>query len=94
MDFDPTWGGMVFDEPTRGGLTWAIFPSETTYFGAPGNALMINFKVDDLDAMLAQLRDAGVEVDDQVEESEFGRFGWCTDPEGHRVELWQPPEGM
>lgn len=51
---------------------------------------MVNFRVRDLDAMLAQLREAGVEVDDQVEELEFGRFGWAVDPEGNRFELWEP----
>jgi predicted enzyme related to lactoylglutathione lyase len=52
---------------------------------------MINFRVDGLDALLAQLRAAGVEVDERIEQSEFGRFGWVVDPEGTRVELWQPP---
>jgi predicted enzyme related to lactoylglutathione lyase len=51
---------------------------------------MVNFTVSDLDAMLAQLRAAGVEVDEKVEDLEYGRFGWLTDPEGNRVELWQP----
>jgi predicted enzyme related to lactoylglutathione lyase len=51
---------------------------------------MVNFTVRDLDAMLAQLRAAGIEVDDEVEEFEFGRFGWAKDPEGNRIELWQP----
>ena len=51
---------------------------------------MVNFTVVDLDAMLAQLRAAGVEVDDRVEELEFGPFGWALDPEGNRFELWQP----
>jgi len=51
---------------------------------------MVNFTVRDLDAMLVQLRAAGVEVDDKVEDHEYGRFGWFTDPEGNRVELWQP----
>jgi predicted enzyme related to lactoylglutathione lyase len=53
---------------------------------------MVNFTVRDLDAMLAQLRVAGVEVDDDVAELEFGRFGWGTDPEGNRFELWEPSE--
>jgi predicted enzyme related to lactoylglutathione lyase len=53
---------------------------------------MINFRVDDLDTLLAQLRAAGVVVDERAEQSEFGRFGWITDPEGTRVELWQPPQ--
>ena len=51
---------------------------------------MVNFTVSDLDALLAQLRAAGVDVDDKVEDHEYGRFGWFTDPEGNRVELWQP----
>jgi predicted enzyme related to lactoylglutathione lyase len=51
---------------------------------------MVNFRVRDLDAMLAQLRAFGAEVDERVEDSDFGRFGWVTDPEGNRIELWQP----
>ena len=51
---------------------------------------MVNYRVRDLDAMLAQLRAGGVEVDDRVEEQEFGRFGWAVDPEGNRFELWEP----
>jgi predicted enzyme related to lactoylglutathione lyase len=72
---------------------WSAFPTETGYFG-PGTAgFMINYRVADLDAMLAQLEAAGTPVDDRIEESEFGRFGWATDPEGNRFELWQPPPG-
>ena len=67
---------------------WSIFPQATTYF--PGTT-MVNFRVRDLDAMLAQLRAFGADVEEQVEDSDFGRFGWVTDPEGNRVELWQPP---
>jgi predicted enzyme related to lactoylglutathione lyase len=52
---------------------------------------MINFRVRDLDAMLAQLRAAGATVDERVDSSEYGRFGWFVDPAGHRVELWEPP---
>jgi predicted enzyme related to lactoylglutathione lyase len=51
---------------------------------------MVNFRVADLDAMLAQLRSAGVDVLEHVEQSEHGRFGWAVDPEGHRFELWEP----
>jgi predicted enzyme related to lactoylglutathione lyase len=68
---------------------WSAFPADTTYFG-PAGALMVNYRVRDLDAMLAQLRDAGVEVDERTEEYDFGRFGWATDPEGNRIELWEP----
>ena len=52
---------------------------------------MVNYRVADLEAMLAQLRATGAEVDDRLEDSEFGRFGWATDPEGNRFELWEPP---
>jgi len=59
--------------------------------GAGPAGWMINYRVADLDAMLAQLRAAGVWVADEVQESEYGRFGWAADPEGTRFELWQPP---
>jgi predicted enzyme related to lactoylglutathione lyase len=52
---------------------------------------MVNYRVDDLHALLALLRDEGCEVDPQTQESDFGKFGWVMDPEGNRVELWQPP---
>jgi predicted enzyme related to lactoylglutathione lyase len=52
---------------------------------------MINYRVEDLDAVLASLRGEGVWVDDRREDFEYGRFGWIMDPEGNRIELWQPP---
>lgn len=70
---------------------WSAFPSDTAYFGTGPAGWMINYRVSDLDAMLAQLRAAGVWVADAVEESEYGRFCWAADPEGTRFELWQPP---
>lgn len=87
------WGGARFDEDAqRPGYTlWSPFAADTGYFGPGTQPYMINFRVDDLDALLAQLRVAGVEVDEHIEQSEFGRFGWVVDPEGTRVELWQPP---
>ena len=93
IDFEEGWGGKVFDDTSPpGGLTWSIFEPDTDYFGE-GNAFMINYKVADLDAMLAQLRDAGVDVDERVECTDYGKFGWCRDPAGNRIELWQPPAG-
>lgn len=70
---------------------WSAFPRDSDYFGPGSPSSMVNYRVDDLDAMLAQLRAAGVDVDERVEEYEYGRFGWATDPEGNRFELWQPP---
>lgn len=52
----------------------------------------VNYRVADLDAVLAALRTEGVTVDENVQSDENGRFGWITDPEGNRIELWQPPE--
>ena len=74
-----------------GATVWSIFAGDTDYFGPSDQQSMVNYRVSDLDAMLAQLRQAGVPVDDEIDDSEFGRFGWATDPEGNRFELWQPP---
>jgi predicted enzyme related to lactoylglutathione lyase len=91
------WGGTQFswrrhDAPERTGFTvWSLFKQDSTYFDPGGKPFMVNYIVDDLEAMRAQLRAGGVTVDDKVEESEYGRFGWAMDPEGNRFELWQPP---
>ena len=76
----------------RAETVWATFPRDTKYFGPGASSLMINYRVADLDAMLVQLRAAGAAVDEKIEESVFGRFGWAMDPEGNRFELWQPPK--
>jgi predicted enzyme related to lactoylglutathione lyase len=77
--------------PEAGATVFAAFDSETDYFGAPTQRTMLNFRVRDLDAMLAQLRDRGAQVAEETRDMEgVGRFGWVTDPEGNRVELWQP----
>jgi predicted enzyme related to lactoylglutathione lyase len=74
-----------------GVTVFATFEADTDYFGSRAQQAMLNFRVRDLDAMLAQLRDSGADVADEVEDMEgVGRFGWVTDPEGNRVELWQP----
>ena len=80
--------------PTTGMTVWSLFPADTPYFG-PGNSegpqqAMINYRVDDLDALLAQLTSAGVTIDPKREDYDFGRFAWIVDPEGNRIELWQP----
>ncbi len=70
---------------------WSPFPQDTDYFDPTNAPYMVNYIVDDLDEMLLQLRAAGVQVDDKVEDTEYGRFGWAVDPEGTQFELWQPP---
>jgi predicted enzyme related to lactoylglutathione lyase len=85
-------GSMFFDDSTRPGhIVWSPFKDDTQYFAPSTKEFMINFRVDDLHALLAALRGAGVQVDARVDESEYGRFGWIMDPEGNRVELWEPP---
>ena len=81
-----------FDDPKREGHTiWSPFPRDTKYFGDKSTDFMINFRVEDLDAVLKALRKERVTVEERVEDLEYGRFGWIRDPEGNRVELWQPP---
>jgi predicted enzyme related to lactoylglutathione lyase len=70
---------------------WSAFKADTTYFGAGPQGWMVNYRVRDLDAMLAQLRAAGAQVDEKVDDTDYGKFGWAADPEGNRFELWQPP---
>jgi predicted enzyme related to lactoylglutathione lyase len=70
---------------------FATFESETDGLGSRAQQTMLNFRVRDLDAMLAQLRSEGADVADEIQDMEhIGRFGWVTDPEGNRIELWQP----
>ncbi len=74
-----------------GPTVFAPFSEDTEYFGSPEQQWMLNFRVSDLDAMLAQLREAGAAVEDEVVSEEgVGRFGHATDPEGNRFELWEP----
>lgn len=70
---------------------WNPFPEDTGYFDPTTAPYMVNYIVDDLDGVLQRLRAAGVQVDDRVEDSEYGRFAWAVDPDGVRFELWQPP---
>jgi predicted enzyme related to lactoylglutathione lyase len=69
---------------------FAHFPLDTDYFGEGSQESMINFRVDDLDRLLAQLDEGGVRIDPKREDYSYGRFAWIWDPEGNRVELWQP----
>ena len=94
------WGGAAFrwatpDNPSGTGTTiWSPFKADTTYFAPSTASFMINYRVADLHALLALLRSEGCTVDDKVEESEHGKFGWMVDPEGNKLELWQPPAGQ
>ena len=93
-----SWGetrGTCFvpDDMPEGAFTvWSAFRPDTEYFGETGQSFMINLVVDDLDTALERARAGGAEVLDAREELDFGRFGWFVDPDGNRVELWEPPE--
>jgi len=78
--------------PANAFTVWSTFASDTEYFGDPQQSYMINLVVDDLDAALTNVLAAGGEVIPEKEEHDFGRFGWIIDPDGNRVELWEPPE--
>lgn len=94
---DEEWWGSQFplthpDDHAGAHQVFGVFPPDTEYFGAATNAYMINLRVRDLDAMLAQLRRMGCDVAKETQRSDFGAFGWVTDPEGNRIELWEPPD--
>lgn len=98
LDIEESWCGAVLPGAPAGSPLdvpgiWSAFPADTDYFGDRRNQVMVNFVVEDRDRMLEQLRANGCTVDEKVEQNEFGRFGWVTDPDGNRLELWQPPEG-
>ena len=89
------YGGMSFawkdDAQASSGVTaWSTFPEDTKYFGTGHQAVMINYRVDDVDAVVASLKGSGAAVDDKRMDESYGRFAWATDPEGNRFELWQP----
>jgi predicted enzyme related to lactoylglutathione lyase len=93
-----TWGGTSFrwvnaaGVPVNGKTAWFVGDGSTF---APSNAsFMINYRVADLRGLLKLLREEGCQVLEKVEQSDFGIFGWVMDPEGNKVELWQPPEGQ
>ncbi|HEY7189370.1 MAG TPA: VOC family protein [Vicinamibacterales bacterium] len=79
------------DNPSElGSTTWAIFPDTTKYFLPSTAPFMLNYRVRSLDRMIAQLRAHGVQVEPRITEEAAGRFAWIMDPEGNRIELWEP----
>jgi predicted enzyme related to lactoylglutathione lyase len=81
------------DSSRVGSTAWSLFPSTTKYFAPSDAPFMINYRVRSLDAMLAQLRALGVAVDAKVTEDFNGKFTWIVDPEGNKIELWEPKSG-
>lgn len=94
------WGGTAFTwadgagNPTTGTTVWSIGASSENLFAPSTSTFMINYRVEDLAGLLRALRKEGCDVLEKTDDSEFGKFGWVMDPEGNKVELWQPPEGQ
>ena len=89
------YGGVVFHCPDSEAerqtaqTAWSLFPSDTKYFDPSSAPFMINYRVENLAALVEALRSEGVDVE-RTEEHEYGKFGWLMDPEGNRIELWEP----
>ena len=94
------WGGAVFTwtdssgNPTAGTTIWSIGEASGDHFAPSRSTFMVNYRVENLAGLLQALREEGCNVLEKTDDSEFGKFGWVMDPEGNKVELWQPPEGQ
>lgn len=94
------WGGAAFrwaddaGNPAAGTTVWSVAGADGAYFAPSTAPFMINYRVADLGALLQTLRDEGCNVLDKMDDSEYGKFGWVMDPEGNKVELWEPPAGQ
>ena len=99
VDVQP-WGGAAFDwtdaegKPIGGTTAWSIASAQSDQFSPSTATFMVNYRVEDLHALLKALREEGCNVLEKIDESDYGKFGWVMDPEGNKVELWQPPVGQ
>lgn len=99
IDVQP-WGGAAFTwtdgagKPCAGTTAWSIGAADSDNFAPSAAAFVINYRVDDLLGLVKALREEGCQVLDKIDDSEYGKFGWVIDPEGNKVELWEPPEGQ
>jgi predicted enzyme related to lactoylglutathione lyase len=94
------WGGAAFTwtdsegNPTNGTTAWSVGPVDGNQFAPSKSTFMVNYRVEDLAALLEALREEGCDVLEKTDDSEYGKFGWVMDPEGNKVELWQPLQGQ
>jgi predicted enzyme related to lactoylglutathione lyase len=94
------WGGAVFTwtdaegKPAAGTTIWSIGDAAGDQFAPSSASFMINYRVADLDALVKILKTERCNVLEKIEESEYGKFAWVIDPEGNKVELWEPPPGQ
>lgn len=93
------WGGTAFSwtdaagKPAAGTTVWSVGPADGDQFAPSTAPFMINYRVADLHGLLKVLRAEGCTVLDKTDDSDYGKFGWVIDPEGNKVELWEPPKG-
>ena len=85
------WGGAQWSHPDKGYTLWSPHKADTDYFAPSTSPFMLNLIVDDLDGMLERVRSEGVEPLGQEDQDPYGRFAWLLDPQGLKIELWQPP---
>lgn len=94
------WGGAAFrwidgeGRPAGGTTIWNVTDAGSDYFAPSTASFMVNYRVEHLHVLLGALRAEGCTVLDKIDESEYGKFGWVVDPEGNKVELWEPPAGQ
>ncbi len=94
-----SWGGAAFEwvddagKPVGGTTAWSVVAHDAEAFAPSQAPFMVNYRVADLDGLIAALQEEGCDVLDKPEVSEYGKFGWVIDPEGNKVELWEPPAG-
>ena len=99
IDVQP-WGGAAFDwtddksVPTGGTTAWSINSHDSDQFAPSSAPFMVNYRVDDLHGLIKALKEEGCNVLEKIDESDYGKFGWVIDPDGNKVELWQPPAGQ
>jgi predicted enzyme related to lactoylglutathione lyase len=94
------WGGTAFSwtdadgKPYAGTTTWSVFAATNDYFAPSTAPFMVNYRVEDVHALAKLLREEGCNVLEKIEDTEYGKFAWVIDPEGNKVELWEPPAGQ
>jgi predicted enzyme related to lactoylglutathione lyase len=94
------WGGTAFSwadadgKPTGGTTVWSVSAQDSDQFSPSQASFMVNYRVEDLHALVAALKAEGCNLLDKIDESEYGKFAWVIDPEGNKVELWQAPAGQ
>jgi len=94
------WGGAALDwtdaegKPVAGTTAWLIDPHDSDHFAPSSASFMVNYRVEDLLALVKALKEEGCNVLEKIDDSDYGKFAWVMDPEGNKVELWQPPPGQ